>query len=139
MNDMDHPDAFGESALRQALQLETDERPRRFDVAALAAAAEHRSFVEQARRMARGIALVGAVLGLEAAIAAVVFTSLGDVDLAGPLGIGLSLVAAIATRVVAVGQLTTAPSVAIAALAAVLFAIASERSTGREHQSVRAS
>ena len=139
MNDMDHPDAFSESALRRALQLETDERPPRFDAAALAAAAERRTFVEQARRVVRGIALVGASLGLEAAVAVVAFNALGDLDLTGPIGLGLSLVAAIAKRVVAVGQLTTEPSVAVATLAAVLFAIAYERSTGREHLSVRSS
>ncbi len=139
MDQLDRPDALSETALRRALALEADERTPYFDPAALAATAEHRSFVEQARRVVRGIALIGASLGLEAAVAVVAFNTLGDIDLTGPVGLALSLVAAVAEHVVAIGQVTTEPSVAVAALAAVLFAIAYERGTGREPLSVRAS
>ena len=139
MRDMDRLDALSETALRRALLLETDERPPRFDAAALAAVAERRTVLEQVRRAVRGVALVGISVGIEAAIALVAFNRLADLDLTGPASVGLSLVAAIAQRVVGVGELTANPSVAVAALAAVLFAIAYERSTGREPLHVRAS
>ncbi len=139
MNDMEHGDAFGERALHVALQLETDERPPRLDAAALAAAAERRSVAEQVRRGLRGAALIGASLGVGAAVAVLAFNAVGSLDLTVPVGLGLSLLAELAQRAVAIGQITTAPSVAIAALAAVVFAIAYERSTGREPLHVRAS
>lgn len=139
MNDMDQPDTISETALRRALALEADERTPRFDAAALAAAAEHRSFAEQARRVLRGIALIGVSLGLEAAVAVVAFNTFGDLDLTGPAGLALSFTALVAERAVAIGQVTTEPSIAVAALAAVVFAIAYERGPGREPLSVRAS
>ncbi len=139
LDQLDQPDALSERTLRAALRLESDERTPRFDAAALAAAAEHRSFAEQATRALRGIALIGASLGLEAAVAVVAFNAFGDLDLTAPAGLVLSLVAGSAQRIVAIRQLTTEPSVAIAALAAVLFAIAYERTIGREPLSVRAS
>jgi hypothetical protein len=139
LQQMDQLDALSESALRGALRLEADERPPRFDAAALAAAAEHRTLLEQAQRAVRGIALIGVSLGIEAAVALVAFNTLADLDLTGPVGVALSLVALVAQRVIVIGQVTTEPSVAVAALAAVLFAIVYERSTGRERMSVRAS
>ncbi len=139
MNDMDELDTLSEGALRWALQLDPDERTARFDAAALVAAAEHRSPVEQLRRVMRGVALIGVSIGLEAVVAVLAFNALSDLDLTEPAGLVLSLVAAVAQRVVTIGQLTTEPSVAVAALAAVLFAIVYERNTGREPLSVRAS
>ena len=139
MRDMDQLDALSESALRRALLLETDERPPRFDAAALAAVAERRTVLEQVRRAVRGIALVGISLGIEAAVALVAFSRLADLDLTGPASVALSLVAAAAQRVVGLGELTANSSVAIASLAAVLFAIAYEHTTGREPLHVRAS
>lgn len=136
---MDQLDSLSEGVLRGALRLETDERPPRFDAAALAAAAERRTVLEQVQRAVRGVALVGISLGIEAAVALVAFNALADLDLTGPASVALSLVAAVAQRVVVLGELTADPSVAVAALAAVLFAIAYERSTGREPLSVRAS
>ena len=132
-------DALSESALRRALLLEAHERPARFDAAALAAAAERRSVLEQVQRAVRGVALVGISVGIEAAVALVAFNSLADLDLTGPASVALSLLAAVAQHVVGIGELTANPSVAVAALAAVLFAIAYERGTGREPLHVRAS
>lgn len=139
MTDMDRPDALSETLLRNALRLEADERPPRFDAIALAAAAERRSPVERLRRVLRGIALIGLSLGLEAAVALVAFNTLSDHDLTGVTGVGLSLLAAAAERAVAIGERTSEPTVAIAALAAVLFAIVHERNFGREPLHARAS
>jgi hypothetical protein len=136
---LEHVDVLSEGRLRLALQLETDEHPPRFDAAAIAAAAERRTVLEQVQRAVRGTALVGIALGFEAAVAVFAFNALADLDLTGPVAVGLSLVVAVAERVVLVGQLTTGPSVAVAALAAVLLAIGFERSIGREPLSVRAS
>ncbi len=139
MNDMDERNTLSEGALRTALQLDPDERTARFDAAALVAAAEHRSPVEQLQRVIRAFALIGVSIGIEAALAVIAFNTLADLDLTEPAGLVLSLVAAVARRVVAIGQLTTEPAVAVAALAAVLFAVVYERSTGREPTRVRAS
>lgn len=139
MDDLEQLDALSESALRRALRLEADERSPRFDAVAIASAAERRTVVEQVRRAIRGIALVGVSVGIEAAVALVAFNRLADLDLTGPASVALSLAAAVAQRVVGVGELTAGPSVAVATLAAVLFAIAYERGTGREPLHVRAS
>jgi hypothetical protein len=139
MNGMDELDAVSEDTLRGALRLESGERPPRLDAAALAAAAQQRTPLEQMQRAVRGIALIGVSLGIELTVALVAINTLADLDLTGPVGLALPVVVAIAQRVVVIGQLTTAPSVAVAALAAVLFAIVHERGTGRESQIVRAS
>ena len=139
MDRIDQLDPLSEGALRRALRLETDEQPPRLDAAALAAAAERRTIQEQVLRAVRGIALVGISLGLEAVVALAALNALADLDLTGPASVALSLVAAVAQRAVVLGQFTADPSVAVAALAAVLFAIAHERTTGREPMSVRTS
>ena len=139
LDQLEQLDPVSEGLLRRALQFEADERPPRFDAAALAAVAERRTVLEQVRRAVRGIALVGISVGIEAAVALVAFNRLADLDLTGPASIALSLVAAVAQRVVGFGALTADPAVAVATLAAVLFAIAYERGTGREPLHVRAS
>lgn len=139
MNGMDQIDALSEGALRRALRLEIDEQLPRLDAAALAAAAQRRTIQEQVLGAVRGIALVGISLGIEAVVALAAFNALAGLDLTGPASVALSLIAAVAQRVVVLGELTANPSVAVAALAAVLFAIAYERTTGREPLSVRAS
>jgi hypothetical protein len=67
------------------------------------------------------------------------FNVLADVDLSEPFGLLLSALAAVAQQVAVVGTLTASPSVAVAALAAVVFATVYERTTGRESLNVRAS
>ena len=142
MDRTDHADpsaAFAEDLLRSALRLEKDEQPPRLDAKALAAAAEHRSIVDLARAAVRAVALIGVSLGIEAVVIIVAINALATLDITGPAGVALSLLAAVAQRAVIVGQVTADPSVAIAALAAVLFAIVHERGTGRERIHVRAS
>jgi hypothetical protein len=136
---MDRRDGLSEEALRRALRLEIDERPPRLDPAALVAAAERRTILEQVLRAVRGTVLVGLSLGLEVFVVTMTFNVLTVLDLTGPASVGLSLVAAVAQRVVVLGELTADPSVAVAALAAVLFAIVHERGAGRELIRVRAS
>ena len=131
--------ALDEEALRRALRFEPDEHAPRFDAAALALAAERRTLSEQLLRVVRGAAVLGLGVGIPILVALVGFNTLADGDLTGPASIGLSLAAGIAQRLVTVGQFTTGPSVAVAALAAVLFAIVSERTTGREPLHARAS
>ena len=137
MKDVDDPAALAESTLRQALRLEADERPSRFDAAAIVAAAERRTLPQQLLRALRGIALVGVSLGIESVVAIAAFNALASIDLSAPFGFVLTAVAAGAEQVVALGVLIANPSVAVAALATVIFATLYERSTGRESISVR--
>jgi hypothetical protein len=138
MNDVDDVDGLSESTLRAALRLDEDERPARFDAVAIVAAAEHRTALEQVLRAVRGMALVGVSFGIEAVVAVAAFNVLANVDLGGPFGLALSTVAVVAQQVVVLGALTASPSVAVAALAAVIFATVYERN-GRESLNVRAS
>jgi hypothetical protein len=139
MNGMDERDALAEATLRRALRLDADERPVRVDAAAIVAAAEHRTALEQLLRAMRGVALVGVSLGIESVVAIAAFNVLANVDLSAPFGLGLSAIAVVAQQVLALGALTASPSVAVAALAAVIFATLYERTTGRESINVRAS
>jgi hypothetical protein len=139
MNGMYDQDAFGETALRQALRLDVDERAPRLDAMALATAAERRTVQEQLLRALRGMALVGVGIAAEAAVALAAFNALSDLDLTWPVGVGVSLVAAVAQRIVVIGGVTANPSVGVAALAAVILATVYERTTGRESMRVRAS
>jgi len=138
MNDMDEVDGLSESTLRAALRLEADERPARFDAVAIVAAAERRTALEQVLRAVRGTALVGVSIGIEAVVAVAAFNVLANVDLGAPFGLALSTLAVVAQQVAVIGGLTASPSVAVAALAAVVFATIYER-TGRESLNVRAS
>ena len=137
MNDMDEIDGLSEATLRAALRLDLDERPARFDAVAIVAAAEHRTALEQVLRAVRGMSLVGVSLGIEAVVAVAAFNILANVDLGGPFGLALSTLAVVAQQVAVLGALTASPSVAVAALAAVVFATVYERN-GRESLNVRA-
>jgi len=139
MNDVDETGGLSESTLRAALRLEADERPARLDAAAIVAAAEHRTALEQVLRAVRGAALVGVSLGIEAVVALAAFNVFANVDLSQPFGLALSTLAGVAEQVAVLGALTASPSVAVAALAAVLFATVYERTNGRESLNVRAS
>ena len=139
MKDVDELDGLSESTLRAALRLDLDERPARFDAAAIVAAAEHRTALEQVLRAVRGTALVGVSLGIEAAVAVAAFNVLATVDLGQPFALALSTLAVVAQQAAVLGALTASPSVAVAALAAVVFATVYERSIGRESLNVRAS
>lgn len=132
--------ALDEEVLRRALRLEPDERPGRSDLAAVLAAADRWTTRDRIRRRTgRGLALVVAGIGIEGAIAVAVFDLLAPLDVTGPLSVALSLVAAVAQRAVVIGQYTADPSVAIAVLAAVLFATIFERGSGRETVRARSS
>jgi hypothetical protein len=85
------------------------------------------------------MALVGVGIAAEAAVALAAFNALSDLDLTWPIGVGVSLVAAVAQRIVVIGGVTANPSVGVAALAAVILATVYERTTGRESMRVRAS
>jgi len=139
MKDVDELDGLSESTLRAALRLDVDERPVRFDAVAIVAAAEQRTALEQVLRALRGAALVGVSLGIEAVVAVAAFNVLANVDLSEPFGLLLSALAVVAQQVAILGALTASPSVAVAALAAVVFATVYERTTGRESLNVRAS
>jgi len=139
MNDVDELDGLSESTLRAALRLDVDERPVRFDAVAIVAAAEQRTALEQVLRALRGAALVGVSLGIEAVVAVAAFNILANVELSAPFGLALSTLAVVAQQVAVLGALTASPSVAVAALAAVVFATVYERTTGRESLNVRAS
>ena len=139
MKDMDELDGLSEGTLRAALRLDLDERPVRFDAAAIVAAAEQRTVLDQVLRALRGTALVGVSLGIEAVVAVAAFNVLADVDLGAPFSIALSTLAGVAQQAAVIGALTASPSVAVAALAAVVFATVYERSIGRESLNVRAS
>jgi hypothetical protein len=141
MNDMSDHDLLSESVLRRALQLEPDERSPRLDAAALAAAAGQRTVLERTLRTLRGLAIVGAGvgIGLEAAITIAASGVLAQLDLTGPYGVALSFIAEAVRQILLVASVTLNPSVGVAALAAVIFASIYERTTGREPMRVRAS
>jgi len=139
MKDVDELDGLSESTLRAALRLDVDERPVRFDAVAIVAAAEQRTALEQVLRALRGAALVGVSLGIEAVVAVAAFNILANVELSAPFGLALSTLAVVAQQVAVLGALTASPSVAVAALAAVVFATVYERTNGRESLNVRAS
>lgn len=132
-------DEVGEGVLRRALRLDADEHPPRFDAAALAAAAEQRTFLDLVHGVVRAATVVGVGLGIEAAVALVALNTVADLDLTDPMSVVLALFAGVAQRAVVVGQVTAGPSVAVAALATVLFAIVHERTIGRERPYVGAS
>ena len=139
MKDVDELDGLSESTLRAALRLDLEERPVRFDAVAIVAAAEQRTALEQVLRALRGAALVGVSLGIETVVAVAAFNLLANVDLGEPFGLALSTLAVVAQQVAVLGALTASPSVAVAALAAVVFATVYERTNGRESLNVRAS
>jgi hypothetical protein len=139
MRDVDELDALSESILRRALRLEADERPPRLDAAAIVARSDRRTVLEQLLRAVRGLALVGVSVGIESAVAIAAFNVLASIDLSQPFALALSAVAGVAEQVVAFGALSASPSVAVAALAAVIFATVYERSNGKEPINVRAS
>src|SRR5947209_20246232 len=98
MKDVDQLDAISEAALRLALRLDADEIPSRLDAAAIAAAAERRTLLEQLLRVTRGIALVGVSLGIEAVVGVAAFRWLSDIDGTGVVGSGIAAFAALAGR-----------------------------------------
>jgi hypothetical protein len=138
MNDMTDQDTLGETALFRALRLDRDEHAPRLDAAAIALAAGRRTLSERIRRTIGGLALVGAGVAMEGLVAFAAFQLLAGVDLTGPMGFGLSLLATVAERTVSVATLTASPSVGLAALAAVIFATVYERTNGTESLRVRA-
>ncbi|HEX9496583.1 MAG TPA: hypothetical protein VGA38_12565 [Candidatus Limnocylindria bacterium] len=138
MNDMTGSDPFSESALRQALRLDPDERGPRLDAAALAVAAGRRTVHEQVLRGLRGLALVGIGAVAEGTVALAAFNILSALDLTWPLDIALGIVMAVARQLVVIGGVTASPAVGLATLAAVIFATIYERN-GRESLRVRAS
>lgn len=139
MKDVDPQDAISESLLRRALRLDGDERVPRLDAAAIAAAAERRTLLEQLLRITRGVALVGVTCGIEAVVALAAFSWLSDIDGAGLVGSGIAAFAALAERLAPLVSLATDPSTATATLAAVIFATIYERMPGRESVRVQAS
>jgi hypothetical protein len=139
MKDVDEFDAVAESTLRRALRLDAAEQPPRLDVAAIAAAAERRTVLEQLLRVTRGFALAGLTIGIEAVVALAAYSRLAELDASGLFAFGLSAIAVVAERLAPLATLTTDPSIATATLAAVVFAILYERTYGRESVSVRAS
>src|SRR5258708_35385570 len=122
MNDMTGSDALSESALRQALRLDPDERGPRLDAAALAVAAGRRTVQEQILRGLRGLALVGIGVVAEGAVAFAAFNILAALDLTWPLDVALGIVMAVARRLVVFGSNSESPPVGLSTPAAVLFA-----------------
>ena len=139
MTDVHDPDALSEATLRGALRLDPDERPARFDAAAIVSAAEHRGAIEQLLRFVRGTALIGAGLGIEAAIAVAAFAWVSELDPSGLFAFVLATLAGVAERAIPLAGLATDPSVATATLAALVFATAYERIRGKESVRVQAS
>ena len=139
MNDVDPQDAISESALRRALRLDADELAPRLEPSAIVAAAGRRTLPERVLRLTRGFALVGVSLGIEAVVALAAFNWLSNIDGADLAGSAIAAFAAVAERLVPLASLATDPSVATAALAAVVFGTIYERIAGRESVRVQAS
>jgi hypothetical protein len=139
MNDVDPQDAISESALRRALRLDADELAPRLEASAIVAAAGRRTLPERVLRLTRGFALVGVSLGIEAIVALAAFNWLSNIDGADLAGPAIAAFAELAERLAPLASLATDPSVATAALAAVVFGTIYERIAGRESVRVQAS
>jgi hypothetical protein len=139
MNDVDPQDAISESALRRALRLDADELAPRLEASAIVAAAGRRTLPERVLRLTRGFALVGVSLGIEAIVALAAFNWLSNIDGADLAGPAIAAFAELAERLAPLASLATDPSVATAALAAVVFGTIYERISGRESVRVQAS
>jgi hypothetical protein len=110
-----------ETTLRRALRLEADERPPRFDPAAIAAAAR------QQPRLALLSAFVALVLGVTGAVAAwSAFATFLPTFAADALDLGLAQLALLAVPVSAIAELVQQPVVPLSLLVALAIATVHE-------------
>jgi hypothetical protein len=123
-----------EGELRRALRLDAAELPPRLDAATLAARARERSSLAAASFASAMVAVAAAaalMIGATIALAAI-----GPELLADAYGFGLGLLAAAAVPLAGIFDTFEQPSIPIAALAAVMFAIAYEYGQRRERANV---
>jgi hypothetical protein len=130
----DEGELFPERELRLALRLDATELPPRLDAAALVARARERSSLAAA-------ALVSATIAVGSAAALVVAVSIALMAIAPELladayGLGLGFVASAAIPVAGLLDTFEQPTIPIAALAAVLFAIAYDYGQWKERAHV---
>jgi len=129
-------DLLEETTLRRALRLESDERPPRFDPAAIAAAA-------RAVRPSSAAILTGlAVAGVTGVVAGTVWSFIlgAAPQLADAVGgAALEALISLATLLVPIAQIATEPAVPLSLLAALGVAILFELRERREHAHVHSS
>jgi len=140
MKDMELMEPLAETRLRRALAFDADERPPRFDVAAIVAAAEREPTVAPGTRAARAAALIGLSFAVEVAIGVLAINALGAAGTGtAVLSTGIAAVETAVASLIELSAPLTSPSIALATLAAVLFATVYERGYGRGMHHVRAS
>lgn len=130
----DEGELFGELELRRALRLDAAELPPRLDAAALVARARERSSLAAASLVSAMIA-VGSVAGLLVGVAIALMAITPEL-LADAYGLALGLVASAAIPVAGALDTFEQPTIPIAALAAVLFAIAYDYGQWKERANV---
>ena len=122
-------DLFDEALLRRALRLEASELPPRLDVAAIAARSEERPLGLASLASSLFASLATAAL---LAAGAVTISSLAPAVASNTLAAAISLVAWIAVPLEPAVRTMQQPTIPIAALAAVIFAVAYEYRTRKE-------
>ncbi|OLC21751.1 MAG: hypothetical protein AUH33_01060 [Chloroflexi bacterium 13_1_40CM_68_21] len=122
-------DLFDEALLRRALRLESSELPPRLDIAAIAARAEDGplGLASLASSLFAGLATATLL-----ATGAVTISSLAPAIASDTFAAAISLIAWIAVPLEAAVRTMQQPTVPIAALAAVVFAVAYEYRTRKE-------
>ena len=126
-------DLFDEVLLRRALRLEASELPPRLGVAAIAARAEERplGLATFASSLFAGLATAALL-----AIGVVAIWSLAPVVAGDTFATAISLVASVAVPLEPAVRTMEQPTIPIAALAAVAFAVAYEYHTRKERANV---
>lgn len=139
MNGMRDPDPLDERLLRDALRLDAAERPARLDARAIARRAARRTPLGWALAGLRALAVAGLAGAVEIAVASVALGLVGDWDATGLLGAAIAGGAWGLTLLSEAALLLMSPTVALATLAALLFATVHEYARGREPIRVHAS
>ena len=125
---------FPESELRRALRLDSAELPPRLDAQAFVARARERSKLAAASlasSLVAGVAAAALLVGV-----AVTFGAVAPELMADAYGFALGLVATAAIPLAGLVATAEQPTIPIAALAAVMFAIAYEYGQRRERANV---
>jgi hypothetical protein len=125
---------LAETELRRALRLDAAELPARLDAAALAARARERSSLAAASFASAMVAVTAAAALLLGATIALV--SVAPELLADAYGFGVGLAVSAAVPLAGVLDTFEQPSIPIAALAAVMFAVAYEYGQRKERANV---
>jgi hypothetical protein len=139
MNAMPDHDPIDELLLRSALRIDASERAPRLDAVAIALRAARRSPLELALATVRVGVLMGFALALGLGAAYAALGLVGELDPTGLLGVAIAAAAWGLTLVAQAAVLLMSPTIGLASLAALLFAIVYESAIRRERVHAEAS